>query len=81
MPKEHKERKDKHLVQLWLDEGHWQQVKLAADSVEEPVTSWIRRAVFQALRKWEVPEPTRKVYDPCTICGKRHDRGEHFSGG
>jgi len=67
-----------HLIALWFDEDKWQQIKKAANSVQEPVTTWIRRAVFASLRKWEIPE-SRKLYDPCSICGQRHDKTEHFS--
>jgi hypothetical protein len=69
----------KHLIQLWLGEEKYQQVKKAAESAEEPVTVWIRRAVYGMLRKWEVPE-SKKLYEPCSMCGKRHDRNEHFNG-
>lgn len=72
--------KEKHLVQLWLDEDKWLEIRLAADSVQEPITGWIRRAVFAALRKWEVPKVNQTVYDKCSMCGKRHNREEHFKG-
>ena len=73
-------KKEKHLVQLWLDEDKWQQIKLAAESVQEPVTGWIRRAVFAALRKWEIPAVSRAAYEKCSICGLKHDKHEHFKG-
>lgn len=68
------------LIALWLDLDKWELVQKAADSVQEPMTTWIRRAIFTSLRKWEMPEPkpSSKLYDPCSICGKRHDKEEHF---
>lgn len=71
-----------HLVQLWLEGEKYDLVKRAADSVQEPVTTWIRRAIFGSLRHWTMPEPkvNSKLYDPCSICGQRHDKQEHFKG-
>jgi len=61
-----------------LDEEKYQKIKLAAESAQEPVTGWIRRAVYGMLRKWEVPEPkSKKVYGKCSVCGKKHDKSEH----
>lgn len=68
------------LVQLWFDVEKWEQIKRAADSVQEPITTWIRRAVFTALRKWEIPQSSA-LFDICSICGKRHDKAEHFRDG
>lgn len=65
------------LVALWFDKEKWEQIQKAADSVQEPITTWIRRAVFTALRKWTLPE-SKKLFDPCSICGGRHDKSEHF---
>lgn len=71
-----------HLIQLWLDEDKFQLVKRAADSVQEPVTTWIRRAIFGSLRHWSMPEPkaSSKLYEPCSICNQRHDKADHFKG-
>lgn len=69
-----------HLVALWFDEDKFQQIRKAADSVQEPVTTWIRRAVFSSLKKWTIPE-SRTLYDPCSICGLKHDKAEHFAKG
>lgn len=71
-----KQRQGQHLVQLWIKEDRYQQIKKAADSVEEPVTNWIRRAVFSSLRRWAIPE-AKVLYEPCSICGKKHDKKEH----
>lgn len=77
MPKKvSNKRVGQHLVQLWLDEDKWEQIKAAADSVQEPITTWIRRATFTALRKWELPE-AKSLYPKCSFCGKKHDPKEH----
>lgn len=68
----------KHLIQLWVAESKYSQIKMAADSVEEPVTSWCRRAIFQSLRKWTPPKADRSMFEPCPNCGKKHDPSEHF---
>lgn len=65
------------LVALWFDREKWEQIKRAADSVQEPITTWIRRAVFASLRKWSLPE-SRVLYESCSICGLKHDKSEHF---
>jgi len=73
--------KKKHLVQLWINEDKYQEVKLAADSVEEPVTTWIRRAIFAALRRWEKPSVAKSAYPKCSVCGKHHNEQDHFNQG
>jgi hypothetical protein len=68
------------LVQLWLDRDKWELIQKAADSVQEPVTAWIRRAIFASLRKWELPTMKSSTFEKCSICGQRHDKQEHFKG-
>lgn len=65
------------LVALWFDADKWEQIKRAADSVQEPITTWIRRSVFASLRRWSVPESNKALFEPCSICGQRHDKAEH----
>jgi len=71
-------KKEQKCVLLWLDIDKWEQIRQAADSIQEPITGWIRRAVYQSLRKWELPV-AKELFDKCSICGKRHNREEHFS--
>jgi hypothetical protein len=73
-----RKRAGQRLIQLWVSADRYSQLQTAAASVEEPVTAWIRRAVFGALRKWEVPALDKQAFEACSICGKRHDRNEHF---
>lgn len=70
------------LVALWLDADKWELIRKAADSVQEPMTTWIRRAIYGSLRHWSMPMPkaSSKLFDPCSICGQRHDKAEHFKG-
>jgi len=82
MPVKQKSYRDKvndgkRLVNLWIDSDKYEQIQRAAESVQEPVTTWIRRAVFTALRKWVIPE-SKALYEPCSICGMRHDKQEHY---
>lgn len=65
------------LVALWFEREKWDMIERAADSVQEPITNWIRRAVFSALRKWEMPE-SKILFEPCSICGVKHDKREHY---
>lgn len=74
-----RKRAGKKLVQLWFKEDKWRQIKAAAESVDEPITGWIKRTVFGALRRWELPEASI-LYEPCGICGKKHNEQEHFKG-
>lgn len=76
--REHVESGQK-LVNLWFEKEKWDQIKRAADSVQEPITTWIRRAVFTSLRKWEIPD-SKALFDVCSICGQRHNKQEHFKG-
>ena len=81
MPESKKERNQgKHLVQLWVKESKYLQIKKAAESVEEPVTNWCRRAIFQSLRKWTPPNADRSMFEKCPQCGRKHDPAEHFPG-
>lgn len=73
-----RKRRGQRLIQLWVSAERYAQLQTAAASVEEPITAWIRRAVFGALRKWEVPALDKDAFEPCSLCGKRHDRNEHF---
>lgn len=66
-----------HLVQLYIKEDKWQELKQAADSVQEPITTWIRRAVFASLRNWKSPGLTANNWPKCSYCGKKHDAKEH----
>lgn len=70
----------KKLIQLWVSEDKWELMKRAADSVEEPITTWVRRAIFASLRRWEIPEKDTKLWPKCNVCGKTHDRNDHFKG-
>lgn len=71
--------KEKKLVQLYLAKDKWDLLKTAADSVDEPITVWIRRAIFGALRNWDAPTLKKANWPKCTVCGKKHDEQEHYS--
>jgi hypothetical protein len=75
---EHKAQGHK-LVTLWLDPKIHQQVKLAADSAQESVTGWCRRAVIGAMTRWKKPLADRTLWPKCNLCGSHHDRNEHFA--
>ncbi len=68
---------NKKLIQLWVSEEKWNQLKQAADSVEEPITTFCRRAIFGTLRNWKVPTISKENYPKCSYCGKHHDEKEH----
>lgn len=69
-------KKGKKLIQLYVSKEKWDQLKEAADSVEEPITMFCRRAIFGTLRNWKVPGLDKK-WPKCTYCGKHHDEKEH----
>lgn len=65
-----------HQIMIWVKEEKYRQIKAAAESAEEPVTTWCRRAIFTMLRKWEVPV-SKALWTECKLCGKHHDPSEH----
>lgn len=67
-----------HLVQLYLKEDKWQEIKLAADSVQEPITTFCRRAIYGTLRNWKAPSMKAENWSKCTVCGKRHNEQDHY---
>lgn len=69
--------KERKLVQLYLTKELWEQVKLASDSVDEPITTWIRRAIYGSIRNWSKPTVKRENWPKCSYCGKHHDETEH----
>ena len=73
--------KGKKLIQLYVSEEKWNELRLVADSIEEPITGWCRRAIYGALRNWRVPAPKAENFDKCSVCGKKHDEKEHYGSG
>lgn len=71
-------KEGKKLIQLWVAEETWNELRLVSDSVEEPITTWIRRAIYAALRRWEKPEVKKSNWPKCSICNKKHDENDHY---
>lgn len=70
--------KDRKLIQLYVSTEKWNLLKAAADSVDEPITAWVRRSIFASLRNWTAPKMKSANYPPCSMCGKKHDEQDHF---
>ena len=79
MVKTSKGRKAKKLMQIRWQEDLYEEIKSAADRLDEPMTVWLRRAARNQLRKERQPVAD-KNFPPCTICGKKHDPQDHFTG-
>lgn len=69
--------KDRKLIQLYVSKEKWDLLKAAADSVDEPITAWIRRSIFASLRNWSVPALKKEMFPKCSYCGRKHDEREH----
>lgn len=69
--------KEKKLIQLYVSKEKWDLLKAAADSVEEPITNWVRRSIFSSLRNWSTPTLKKGNWPKCSFCGKQHDESEH----
>lgn len=74
-------KEGKKLIQLWITREKWDQLKQAADTVEEPITTFCRRAIFSTLRNWKKPTMKAENFPKCSVCGKLHDEQEHYKEG
>lgn len=70
-------KEGKKLIQLYVSTEKWEQLRSAADSVEEPITAWIRRSIYASLRNWSNPALKATNWPPCEYCRKKHDPAEH----
>lgn len=70
-------KEGKKLIQLWVKEDTWNELRTVSDSVGEPITIWVRRAIYGALRRWDKPELKKANWPKCSYCGKHHDEREH----
>lgn len=70
--------KEKKLIQLYVSTDKWNQLREAADSVEEPITTFCRRAIYGTLRNWKPPALPSSNFPKCTVCGKKHDEEDHY---
>lgn len=66
-------------IVLWVKPHFHKQLKLAAESMGEPVTAWSIRALAGALNRWKKPQLDKSLYPRCNMCGTRHDPKDHFS--
>ena len=39
---------------------------------------WIYMAISAYRSKWRPPTANKTMWEPCSICGKPHDRDDHF---
>lgn len=69
--------KGKKLIQLYVSQEKWDQLREAADSVEEPITTFCRRAIYGTLRSWKPPTLPSNNWPKCSYCGRKHDEKEH----
>lgn len=74
-------KEGKKLIQLWVSQDKWDLLQAAAESVEEPITTFCRRAIYGTLRNWKVPAMKSENFAKCSICGKKHDEKEHYAEG
>jgi hypothetical protein len=78
-PYRERRAKNQKCIPVWVKAEIYEQFKAAADTVQEPVAAWVRRAALSSLRRWKVPKADQSVWGICSICGVRHNRNEHFS--
>lgn len=71
-------KEGKKLIQLWVSKDKWELMKQAADTVEEPITTFCRRAIYGTLRNWKAPALKSENFPKCPVCGKKHDEEEHY---
>lgn len=65
-------------VEVWLPESFVHRLDKAAKSTDLTRASFLRMAISAYLRKWQAPSTNDNLHEPCSVCGKRHDRNEHF---
>ena len=66
-------------VEVWLPEQFVSRLDAAAKSADLSRASFVRMALSAYLKKWQAPMSNSDLHEPCSVCGKRHDRNEHFA--
>lgn len=76
----YKKRKESGLkpITVWVSSKLMDDIKIAAKSVNEPVTSWSKRAILGTLSRWKAPGVDKTVWPKCSLCGKHHNEEEHW---
>lgn len=61
------------LIQLWIPKEKWALLEAASASVDEPITTFCRRAIYGTLRNWKSPggEVEGAAGKICTQCQGR----------
>ena len=72
-------KKGKRRVELWLPPDFVARIDAAAATVDLTRASFMRIAISAYLKKWQAPSKNTELPEPCSVCGKRHDRNEHFA--
>jgi len=73
-----KERK-KQKVEVWLPVEFVERIDRAAATTDLSRASFVRMAISSYLRKWQAPARNSELHEPCSLCGKRHDKAEHYA--
>lgn len=71
-------KKEKKLIQLYVSQDKWELLRAAADSVDEPITTWVRRSIFASLRNWTAPAMKKENFPKCSVCQKHHNEQDHY---
>lgn len=72
---------NKHPVLLRLDPEFYERFREKAEARGLPLTQWILQACFAyeaTADRWTKKKTETKKWPACTLCGKKHDREEHF---
>lgn len=68
-------------VLLRLRPEHWNRFKEEAGKRGMPLTVWILQACLAydaTADRWEKKKSEGKKWPKCSMCGKKHDRNDHF---
>lgn len=70
-------------ISLRLRPEHWEMFRDEAKKRSMPLTVWIIQACLAydaTAERWEKKRAEGKTWPKCSLCGKKHDRNDHFGG-
>lgn len=67
----------KKKLEVWVGDDVYQRLSEESQRTGETLAGVIRRIILNFIGRATIKEP-KKVYELCSLCGKRHDENEHF---
>jgi len=68
----------KKRLEVWLPADFIDRIDVARAAVGLSRAAFAKMALSAYIRKWVMPTKNAALHEPCSICGKKHDKEEHF---